>query len=374
MKMRLTVLIGVVVLVSALLVGFLALQPSAEDLLTQSIEAVKDVSSAHAVVEISAETPEKNISATLEGWVEYAGDRTGGLRVEVLETSEARAEGAVIVSDGETFWAYLPSENSVFTGTREEMLAVMDEQEFEHEFERDAEAYDPPETAEEAVEKLLEYVTADYQGRADLAGQSTYLLEMVPIADQMPAEFSAVGGFINLWIGADSSLPVGFEYTGGSMGSGVVTVLDMETNIEIDDEFFTFEIPAGAEVIRVSEMTPQTLSLEEASGAVEFAVLTPVDTPAGSTLVDVLEVRGTIFQRFALPDGGSFTIAQGITDQTPELPVEGEEVEVRGGSGILFEAEDGSQLLLAWASDGLFYYVAGNLTVEQVFAIAESLQ
>ena len=148
----------------------------------------------------------------------------------------------------------------------------------------------------------------------------------------------------------------------------------MKINIDLPEELFSFEIPVGAEVIRISEMAPQTLSLDEATGSAEFAILIPAETPEGSTLVDVLEVGGSYVQRFTLADGGSFTVAQGITDEKPALPVEGQVVEVRGVSGMLFEAEDGSQLLLAWSENDLFFYVAGNLTAEQAFAIAESLE
>jgi outer membrane lipoprotein-sorting protein len=374
MNKKLLIVIGAVVVVSALLVGFFALPPTAEELLTQSLEAMKEVTTAHAVVEINAVTPEKNISATIEGWAEYYEDHTGGFRVEVLDASEAEADGAIIVSDGETFWVYSQATNTVYIGTREEALALMAEQEFDHQYQGSFEEVQHPETAEEAVARLLEYVTAEYRGREDLAGQTTYLLELVPIAEQMPPEFVAVGGYINLWLQTDSSLPVGFEYSAGSIGSGQVTIVSLETDIDLAADLFIFEIPAGAEVIRIAEMAPQTLSLDEAAETAEFAILTPAETPEGSTLVDVLEVGGTFVQRFTLDDGGSFTVAQGITDETPELPVEGQVVQVRGVSGVLFEAEDGSQLLLAWSEGGLFYYVAGNLTAEQAFAIAESLE
>jgi hypothetical protein len=183
-----------------------------------------------------------------------------------------------------------------------------------------------------------------------------------------------VGGFVNLWLETDTGLPVGFEYVGGSMGSGQVTIMGLETNIDMPDELFSFNIPDGAKVIRIADIAPQALSLEQAAGEADFVVLTPNELPTGSTLVDVLELGGTIVQRFTLAAGGSFTVAQGLTDETPELPVEGQTVEVRGVEGTLFEAEDGLQLMLAWTENGLFYYVAGNLTIEQVFALAESLQ
>ena len=87
---------------------------------------------------------------------------------------------------------------------------------------------------------------------------------------------------------------------------------------------------------------------------------------------------GTLVQRFTLPEGGSFTIAQGISgedaDEERTPSTEGQSVEVRGTSGNFFEAEDGGQVMLIWSEGELFYSVAGDLTLDQALAMAESLQ
>ena len=49
-------------------------------------------------------------------------------------------------------------------------------------------------------------------------------------------------------------------------------------------------------------------------------------------------------------------------------------VEVRGVTGSLYAAEDGSQVLLVWAEGEIFYTIAGDLTAEQALTIAESLK
>ena len=49
-------------------------------------------------------------------------------------------------------------------------------------------------------------------------------------------------------------------------------------------------------------------------------------------------------------------------------------VEVRGTSGQVFVDEDSGKVLLTWTEGNLFYSVAGDLTLEQALAIAESLQ
>ena len=50
------------------------------------------------------------------------------------------------------------------------------------------------------------------------------------------------------------------------------------------------------------------------------------------------------------------------------------DVEVRGTTGNLLTTDDGTQVLLTWIEDGMFFSVAGDLTPEQALSIAESLQ
>jgi hypothetical protein len=308
--------------------------------------------------------------------------------VEVLEASEEESQGAVIVSDGETLWAYSPSKNKVFVGTPEDAQAMMEENEFfggqfgamPHQFEGKPEdgEYEHPENAEEAVQKLQEYFNIGKSGSESVAGETAVQLKLEPIPEQMPGEYAAVGGFINLWISQVSSIPLAFEFTGSSVGEVSVTVLEYQVNAGVDDTLFTFEVPEGAEVVTFADLEPQSLTLEEAGEFADFEFLTPSETPPGATLVDILEVRGTLVQRYTLPEGGSFTIAQGIivqnSDQSWTPSSESQPVEVRGTTGQLFEAEDSGQVLVTWIEGDLFFSVAGDLTFEQTLTIAESLQ
>jgi hypothetical protein len=201
---------------------------------------------------------------------------------------------------------------------------------------------------------------------------------MEPVPEQMPAEYTAVGGIINLWVGQESSLPLAMEYTGGSMGEFSATVIEFEVNAGVDETLFTFEVPADAEVVTFADLEPKSMTLAQASESAEFEFLTPTETPAGATLVDILDVRGALVQRYTLPDGGSFTIAQGSSAdgsaETRTPSTESQSVDVRGTSGQLFESEDGTQVLLTWTDGDLYYVIAGDLTAEQALTVAESLQ
>ncbi|MEA3441253.1 MAG: DUF4367 domain-containing protein [Chloroflexota bacterium] len=377
-KRYLLIFAGVVILLAALVSGFILAQASAKDVLVKTLETMETIDDAHAVVELNLDSVEKSGSATIEVWTRQGKDGSGAFRIHVLKSSEEDAAGAVFVSDGETVWAYKPSENQVVVGTAEEAKAMIAEQEFgmgdydrgEHE---DGD-YQHPENAEEAVAMLLEYFTADSKSSDEVNGDPAYKLKLVPIPEQMPDEYIAVGGFLNLWVDKASSLPIAVEYTGGSFGEFSATVSGIEINTGLDDSLFVFDIPAGVEVLTFTDLEPQSLTLDEAAGAAEFEFRTPGETPSGATLVDVLEIQGAIVQRYTLPDGGSFTIAQGVGGEAPVPPIEGQPVALRGVSGTLYVAEDGEQVLLTWSENGVYFSVAGNLTTEQALTIAESLQ
>ncbi|MBC8505338.1 MAG: DUF4367 domain-containing protein [Anaerolineales bacterium] len=447
MNKKLWIVISVVIVAAVVVTALILLQPSAEDILVQAIETAQTIDDGHIVMAISMDSIERDGYGMIEVWARGDKEDHGAFRVEVLESSEEKAVGAIIVSDGETLWAYSPSENKVFVGTAEDAQAMIEESEFmtgefmpgefmpggfgelhmhkdgehkdhhkdgdhhdgEHKYEDHQEGesmedhheggehdegehmeehhadgdskdghHSHPESAEEVVEMLKEFVTFKKSGREKMAGENAQLIIIEPIPEQMPSEYTAVGGLINLWVGRDSKLPLGIAYTGGSLGEFNVTVLELEINAGIDDALFTFDIPADAEIVTFADLEPQSLTIEEAGTAAEFELLTPGETPEGATLVDIVEVRGALVQRYTLPEGGSFTVAQGLIGETSEgfgnSTAESQTVDVRGTTGKLFESQTGDQVLLTWTEGDLFFSVAGNLSAEDALAIAESLE
>ena len=284
-KRILFVFSGVVLLAAALASAFILMQASPEEILIESIETSKAITDGHAVVAFDVDSAERKSSGTAEVWARPAEEGPGAFRVVVLEATEAQAQGAVIVSNGATLWAYSPSKNQVLVGTPEEARAMMEEGEF------GGPKFGPflddsagkPETAEAAVERIQQYFDLENSGTETVAAETAYVLKLVPIPEQMPPEFNAVGGFFNLWIGQDSHLPLAGTYTGGSFGALRATVLEFEVNTGVDDALFNFEVPAGAEVVAFADLKPQSLSLEEAGQNAEFEFLTPAETPSGAT-------------------------------------------------------------------------------------------
>ncbi|WP_420628779.1 DUF4367 domain-containing protein [Candidatus Leptofilum sp.] len=387
----LSILLALVVLaVTAVAIGAFVI-PTAEDLLVQSLETSQTITDGHAIVELSVDIPEQAMSGTVEAWGRLNAGPNGepAFRVEVLTANEAELIGTIAVSDGTQFWLWNPTENVVLTGQFEEMYARLAEEmagaeEFAgHEFDHDLDEYesefdeaDIPETPEEAVAKLLEYFTAERAGSDVIGNTDVNTVRLIPIPEQMPEEVRAAGGLLNVWLRDGDSAPVGIEYVGGALGSGVARATFLEINQGIDDAVFTFTIPEGATVIDAADLElPDYDELEEAA-AVEpdFDLLAPTSLPNEATLRETTNVGGAIVERYGLPNGRSFTIAQGRTDVNLTPDEGGESVTVRGVTGTLYTDAANGRTLLNWSEGDIQYWIGGDLTGEEALAIAESLQ
>ena len=118
---------------------------------------------------------------------------------------------------------------------------------------------------------------------------------------------------------------------------------------------------------------PPSLTEEEAAQVAGFAVLSPVELPAAARLDEINEVRGAIVQRYRLPDGERFTIAQGPASAADAPGENGEPGVVRGVEGLLFSDDDGQRALLTWSEGDVTFWVGGDLTADEALAVAESL-
>ncbi len=354
-------------------------------------------------MDVQADLPDQSMSGSVEVWGKLNMGPNGepGLRMEVLEASEAEFVGLTAVTNGREFWLYDPNSNTVVTGTADEMAAVLAEKMAEHDGEFphgegipeeylpegfDPESFNPeemdvPETPAEAVAKLLEYFTAERDGTSDMGGSNAYQLRLVPIPEQMPNEVRAAGGYLNIWLRTSDQLPVGVAYAEGSLGSGSITTSLAEINTGLDDAIFTFDIPEGAQVIPALDLLEMAEAAyadkaAEAATLPEFTPLTPTFTPDGAQLAESGDMRGAAVQRYTLPDDKTFVVAQGpaLPIDVPAEATKQETVTVRGVEGTLASDEAGGRSLLTWTEGEFTFWVGGDISPADALAVAESLQ
>lgn len=388
---RRTIIISLTLILLIASVGIAAAMmiPTADRLLTQSLETLETITDGHAVLEIQANLPDQSMSGAVAMWGKLAMGPNGepGLRLDVLTASEAEFVGITAVTNGTEFWLYYPPSNTVITGTAAEMADLLAAKLAEHEGERphnEAIPFDPaqlPQTPAEAVAKLLEYVTAERRGSVTMAGVTAYQLRLVPIAEKLPEELRVAGGYLNLWLRASDQLPLGIEYTQGAFGSGKITASLAEINTGLDDAMFTFDIPAGAEVIKAVDLLAMAEAAYAAKAAematpADFVPLTPAYVPEGALLAETSTIGGAVVQRYALADGRSFFVAQGASMplNPPAEATQEDAVTVRGAAGTLFSNEAGSRTLLSWSENGFVFLIGGDIVPEEALKVADSLR
>jgi outer membrane lipoprotein-sorting protein len=397
-----TIVIVLTVILTLASVGLVAARiiPDADELLARSIETLETIQDGHAVIEVTADIPADlleqmgndlpldSLNGTFEVWAKREAGPNGepAIRLEVLAAAQPELVGLTAVSDGTQFWLYDPGRNVVVVGQAEDMMAILAHRMAEHEGEWagdesrrdefDPETADIPETPEAAVAKFLEYFTAERTGSDSLAGSDAYRLRLVPIPEQMPEEVRLAGGFVNVWLRTSDQLPVGVEYAEGSAGYGKIVATVAEINTGLDDAVFTFAIPEGAEIVQATELLAAMEAMNEASQGAEIEALSPTAVPDGAVAQEPTQVAGAVVQRFTLPEGNSFFIAQGkgFPIDAPEDATSTEAVTVRGVEGTLFTNDEGTRSLLTWQEGETTFLIGGDVSAEQALVIAESLQ
>lgn len=382
--------IGALLVVVALAAGVMIVRASADELLQKAARMLYDTQSGHAVISFSFAAPEQDGSGVVEVWGRKDVGPNGepAFRVNVLESSKEEALGMVAVSDGTQVTLYHPAENTAYVGT----IAELKDKIREHaqasdfagwdDFDHDPSNYeegDHPQTPEEWVDKLLEYVTAERIGTELISGDPANHLRLVPIPEKMPDEFRANGGNFHVWLRLTDNAPLAAEYSDGAVGSAKVTASDVQLytadQAGIDLSLFNYTPPAGATIVPLAELQPPAADPQQAAALNDLAVLKPAKLPTAARLEGTVEIRGAVVQRYRLPDGKDFTIAQGSGDAAvPPQNSRSESVAVQGVEGMLYSDDSGQRTLLTWSTGETTFWVGGDLTADQALEIANSLK
>ncbi|RRR65985.1 MAG: DUF4367 domain-containing protein [Candidatus Viridilinea halotolerans] len=352
--------------------------PTAEEIVSRMEAARATTTSVAGTVDVRFQSPEQNGTLTLQGWMEQTGttDAAGHpiarMRVEVAAASEAKLLGMTLVSNGESFWLYNPSENTVVTGVISEMKGATQSVRTE-----------TPPMLNDIVAQGLDALDLTVLGMEQVAGQDTWKVSVAPNAETSArlALPSAVQG--TLWVHEELALPLKFELDASDFGQGSIEVSNLVVNEPIDAARFTFAIPEGATVVQAAEIIAKlqeqnAASLEEARTGVSFGLREPTYLPDGVSLIEV-RVMGTstVIMNY-VGEAMSLSIVQSNedvgNDREPPLNSNVAEVTVNGLPATLITSAEGQASMLRWEENGVRYIIAGPLSASEALQVAEGLR
>lgn len=343
-------------------------QPSAEEIVRRAQAAIENNQQGHSIVEAEINAQGERFHLVGEGWMDGE-----ARRATVLEASVPELVGTLMVTDGTTGWLYHPEADKVLTGNRAQIEAYLADS---------AQGEMPSQSLDinslsEMVDELLRISDETLVGSESIAGLDAWHLSLVPNAEA-PAELSAAGGTVELWISKEYDLPLQLTYTGGALGEGRVTVREYDPKAALDAALFTFTPPAGVEVVEVATLLPEKMTLAEARQQAPFALLSTPQDSAEAALVRVGRLGSNYVQHF---EGtlGNWSLTQGT--ERPASTGEGRSglpngsfVTVRGQPGFLISDAERGSTMLAWQEKGITIVLSGNFSREVALKLAESLQ
>lgn len=351
--------------------------PTAEEIVNRMEAARASTNDAHAVVAIDFKSSQEDGSMLVEGWMQKTGEtRPNGqpvvrVRGEVREASRKELVGTIVVSDGEHFWLYNPDANTVVTGSADEM--------------KDQSPTEPTgatQMLQDVVQQGLDAVNLEVLGEEQVAGKNTWKVKVTPKAET--TEQLKLDGIIegSMWVDTDLALPLKLSIDASDFGSGNFEVRSIETNVGLDKDLFTFDIPEGAKVIQAADlaaqMQPKATTIDEARTSVSFVMREPSYLPTGMSLVEARTVgTSTIILNYAA-DGASLSVVQSNedvgNDREPPAGSSVSQVTVGDSPATLISGGDGEGSLLRWEEGGIKYVVAGTISADEAIKVAEGLK
>jgi outer membrane lipoprotein-sorting protein len=328
---------------------------TAEEIVAKVQEMAQNTHDAHAVVTGSVDIQGIQVSAKAEIW-EQSPNR---LRAEVLESSEPRYAGMVMVSDGQQAWLYQPARNQVTVGAVGSLKLPL-----------------PPEMLTELqgiIQQMLDASNVELVGEEVVTDLEAYKLTLSPREDAEQSFFPG-GGTATLWVDKEQWMILKATYEAGTFGQGSMEVQSFELNPGLSDELFTFQVPEGAKVVDVEAQQPEHLSLDEAKAQAGFPLLVPDYVPEGATLVDVLKTGDSIILYYDHSPQVSFSLIQGAAWTDP-LPIgQSQEVTVRGQAATVITEEAHGNTFLYWTENDGVIVIAGHIGLDEALKVAESLK
>ncbi len=357
-------------------------------------------------------------SATIKVWRQ----KPDKVRIEVQDSTVPGTGGAILVYDGQKYYAYSPAENTVYTGTPDS--ANEGHSRWEDMLDSDSMAQE--------LDRLISASDVSLAGSEQVAGHDAYKLQITPKPDaadrlDLPQAMRMQAGALlkdaraTLWVDKQRWIPLRLEAEHPDVGRLTYTATDLQLNQPIDPARFVLQTPPGARTVDVDALKqqarPQAVTIQQArqiAAQEGWKLLEPSYLPDNATLVEVLRIKGatgaadaagagqsagkgqmpgpaTLFTdrsgfqlTYASPDA-DFTLrefhggeaANSGSGDMSRFAVPGmKEVTVRGTTGMAYEDKTRRYVSLVWfeKAQGTLVTLDGKLALDEALKIAEGLK
>lgn len=332
-------------------------------LLTKAAQKLNTAKTMHAIFDVTIAGPSLNGSVNTEVWNESPGKS----RTVVLQSTITQVPtGSITVSDGKQSWQYDPVKKVVYNGPvnsnnnttglgRDQNQFIMN-----------------------IVQSVFTHGNATLvSSNASVEGHAAYDVRVESAAPRQSNSTSSNTFNYNgdAYIDKTSMLPLRVKLTIPGLGQVTLDLPTLELNRRLAADLFTYVPPAGVKVLPFPKTTTAgtgTITLAEAQQQAGYHLLSIPATQSQYQLqgVDALGAPGNqIFTLNYLKGKTTFAISEGKS--LANLPESGQQVNLRGTKAILTTSS--GTMTLTWTEKGLGIQISGQLSNNEIVAIANSL-
>ena len=336
-----------------------------QELLTKAAQKLNTAKTMHAIFDITIAGPSLNGTVNTEVWNESPGKS----RTVVLQSTITQVPtGSITVSDGKQSWQYDPVKKVVYNGPVNSNNSTTGT----------GLGRDQNQFIMNIVRSVFTHGNATLvSSNASVEGHAAYDVRVESAAPRQSNNTSSNTFNYNgdAYIDKTSMLPLRVKLTIPGLGQVTLDLPTLELNQRLAADLFTYVPPAGVKVLPFPKTTTAdtgTLTLAEAQQQAGYHLLSIPATQSQYQLqgIDALGAPGNqIFTLNYLKGKTTFAISEGKS--LANLPGSGQQVSLRGTKATLTTSS--GTMTLTWTEKGLGIQISGQLSNDEIVAIANSL-
>jgi len=336
-----------------------------QELLTKAAQKLNTAKTMHAIFDITIAGPGLNGTVNTEVWNESPGKS----RTVVLQSTITQVPtGSITVSDGKQSWQYDPVKKVVYNGPVNSNNSTAGA----------GLGRDQNQFIMNIVQSVFTHGNATLvSSNASVEGHTAYDVRVESTAPRQSSSTRSNTFNYNgdAYIDKTSMLPLRVKLTIPGLGKVALDLPTLELNRPLAADLFTYVPPAGVKVLPFPKTTTAdtgTITLAEAQQQAGYHLLSIPATQSQYQLqgVDALGAPGNqIFTLNYLKGKTTFAISEGKS--LANLPGSGQQVSLRGTKATLTTSS--GTMTLTWTEKGLGIQISGQLSNDEIVAIANSL-